>query len=142
MLINNTGSAGPAFFHNFRDLRKTPDNAAVIIRLMGNRASRAVLDPAFCPAEIPAAVFSQRIQRTITEQAVEMFRIDALVAGEVFAFPVAEEFIMFHNLDYKSITAGPVDFLKKPTLCYNKHNLTEADADREKKGLPIHQTRF
>lgn len=71
-----------------------------------------------------------------------MFRIDALVTGEVFAFPVAEEFIMFHNLDYKSITAGPVDFLKKLTLCYNKHNLTEADADREKKGLPIHQTRF
>ena len=48
----------------------------------------------FVVPAVSAALFSQRIQRAIAEQAVEFFFIDSLVAGEILAFPVLEELMV------------------------------------------------
>ena len=73
---------------------------------MRDRTFRAVLDTCFGPAEIPSAVLSERVQRAIAEKAVEPFRIGVLMTWEIFTFPVAEEFVMFHDDNYKSIIQG------------------------------------
>ena len=73
---------------------------------MRDRTFRAVLDARCSPAEIPSAVLPERVQRAIAEKTVEPFRIGVLMAWEIFTFPVAEEFVMFHDDNYKSIIQG------------------------------------
>jgi hypothetical protein len=52
---------------------------------VGKQAMGAILDSVFGAGPVAAAVFSQGIQRTVAEQAVEVFHIPAFVAGEIFA---------------------------------------------------------
>ena len=61
---------------------------------MRYEAIGAVLDALVCISKISPAALTECIQRTVTEQAVEMFRIRAGMAGKKFTFPVAEKFIM------------------------------------------------
>ena len=68
---------------------------SVIFPSVGNQAARAVLDPVFCITEIPAAFLSQRVQRTVAEQAVEVLRIRALMTGKIFTFFMAEKRVLF-----------------------------------------------
>lgn len=62
---------------------------------MRKEAVRAVLDAALVIAEIPAAARPQRVERTPAEEAVEILRIRARVAGKEFTFPVREILIVF-----------------------------------------------
>ena len=81
----------PLFFHHLRKLSVFSGDISVIFPSVGNQAARAVLDPVFCITEIPAAFLSQRVQRTVAEQAVEVLRIRALMTGKIFTFFMAEK---------------------------------------------------
>ena len=64
---------------------------------MRNRTVRTVLDALFRITEIASAPFTECIKRAVTKQTIKMFRIDTLVTGKEFAFPVAEKLIMVHD---------------------------------------------
>ena len=61
---------------------------------MGIQALAAVLYAILRVDEVAAAVVTQHIQRAIAEQAVEIVGVGLRMAGEVFAFPIAEEGIV------------------------------------------------
>lgn len=71
---------------------------------MGTDASGAILDSLFCILKLAAALISQSIQGTITEQAVKVFFINTLMAGEIFTVWIPAEFIVFHGHLSKSFT--------------------------------------
>ena len=54
------------------ELLKAACDSAKIVLLVRNHTARAVLDPARRVPEIAAAVTSQRVQRTVTEQTVKV----------------------------------------------------------------------
>lgn len=85
----------PLFFHHLRKLSVFSGDISVIFPSVGNQAARAVLDSVFCITEIPAAFLSQRVQRTVAEQAVEVLRIRALMTGKIFTFFMAEKRVLF-----------------------------------------------
>ena len=58
---------------------------------MGRQTGAAVLGAVGQPAEVSAAAAAQRIQRTVTEQAVEVLRPFRLVAGEELTVFVLEK---------------------------------------------------
>lgn len=87
-----------SFFHQLRYFRKTADDQIIIVRHMRYQTVGAVLDALVCILKVSTAALTECIQRTVTEQAVEMFRIRAGMAGEIFTFPVAEKFIMLRLL--------------------------------------------
>ena len=62
---------------------------------MRNCAGCTVFDPLLSIPKIPTAPFTECIKRAVTKQTIKMFRIDTLVTGKEFAFPVAEKFIVF-----------------------------------------------
>ena len=53
----------------------------------------AGFDSFFCEFKISAAGCAQRIKRTITEKAVELFFRQVIMAGKVFAISVLKEFV-------------------------------------------------
>ena len=57
-----------------------------------------ILDTLFGISKITSALICQGIQGAVTEQAAEIFRILALVAGKVFAGTVLEEIVVCHSL--------------------------------------------
>lgn len=63
---------------------------------MREPAFAAVLYAVFKISEIASASVAQRIERTVTEQAVEVLRINRFVTRKISAAPVAEKFKMFH----------------------------------------------
>ena len=65
---------------------------------MRNEASGAILDPLFGVSEITAALITQGIEGAIAEQATEIFRIYAFVAGKIFAGCILEEIVVCHIL--------------------------------------------
>ena len=87
-----------SFFRDLCDFGVSADDFVVIIRIMGNKAVRAVFDALFRITEIASAAFAQCVQRTVTEQAVKTFRVGTLMAGKIFTFSMAEEFIIFTHL--------------------------------------------
>ena len=78
----------PISFRQRRNLTEAFRNPAVILRMVGEGAFLTVLHALLCPAEVPAAPASQRVQRTVAEQTVESVGIHSPVAGKIFAFPV------------------------------------------------------
>ena len=76
------------------ELLKAACDSAKIVLLVRNHTARAVLDPARRVPEIAAAVTSQRVQRTVTEQTVEAFGVLRFVAREVFACGVLKKRIV------------------------------------------------
>ena len=54
----------------------------------------AVLDSVFTVNKIAAAPVAEKIQRTITEQTVEIVRIRARMAREILAFAMREKLIL------------------------------------------------
>ena len=83
------------FSCHFDNFIKFVHDILVIFFLVGHQTVRTVLDAIFCVFEIAAAVFTQSIQRTVAEQAVEVFLVLSLVAREKLALPVLEKFIVF-----------------------------------------------
>lgn len=61
---------------------------------MRQLAVGAVLYSILRIVKIPAALISKSIQRTVTEQTVEIFRICPFMAWKIFAFSVAEKRIV------------------------------------------------
>ena len=57
----------------------------------------AVLHSAFRIAETAAAPVAKRIQRAVAEKAIEILRICALMAGEIFTVPVLKEIVICHR---------------------------------------------
>ena len=65
---------------------------------MRNQAAGAILNSLFCIGKISSAFISQGIEGAIAEQAAEILRVCALVAGEIFAGAVLEEIVVCHSL--------------------------------------------
>ena len=65
---------------------------------MRQRARRTVLDTGIGIGEIPAATRSERIERAVAKQAIELVRGDALVTGKVLARLMREERILICRL--------------------------------------------
>ena len=63
---------------------------------MGHKATGAILDAALGISEIAATFISQCVQRTVTEKAVKIRGIFALMAWEIFALFILEKLIMLH----------------------------------------------
>ena len=68
---------------------------SIILSFMRYLTFCTVFYSVLCKPEIPAAVFSQRIQRTITEETIEVLRIRAFMARKVFTLFVSEIRKMF-----------------------------------------------
>ena len=66
----------------------------VVVFTVRYKAVRAVLDVSVLIDEIAAAVLSERVERTVTEEAVELLRMCRFVAGELFALAVLKEIEM------------------------------------------------
>ena len=64
---------------------------------MRNKTVGAVLYSVLGISKIPAAVFSQRIERAIAKQAVEAACIGDLVTGEIFTFGVLKKAVVIFN---------------------------------------------
>ena len=69
----------------------------------------AVLDAAFCVAEISPTSVSQSIQRAVAEKAVEIFDVRYMVAREILAPEVLEERVVRPLLF--SLFSSPLFFL-------------------------------
>ena len=78
----------------FPDLREAVVDKRVVFFFVGESAVGTVFDPAFGIAEISSAGLSQTVERTVTEQAVKLLRIQAGVTGEVFTVPVLKKCIV------------------------------------------------
>lgn len=61
---------------------------------MGDEAFAAVLYVFLGVGEVAVASTTERVERTVAEQAVEAVGVAILVAGIILAFPVAEKFIV------------------------------------------------
>jgi len=73
-------------------------NSSVVFPPVRNEASGAILNSLLCIDKISAAVFTQRIQRTVAEQAAKALLLPAGVAWKVFTFPVLKKIIVRHTL--------------------------------------------
>ena len=71
--------------YRFFELRRYK---AVIVNFMRYDAPCAVFHTFPGEPEITSAAVPEKIQRTITEQTVEIVRIGPLVTGEIYAVPV------------------------------------------------------
>ena len=80
------------------------NNPTIIVPVMRKSAVRTVFIALFIIPVVPAAFLSQRVQRAIAEQAVELRLVNTLVAGKVFAFFVLEKlmmkFLLCHSLSH------------------------------------------
>jgi hypothetical protein len=73
---------------------------------MGNHAVRAILHPGLQRLVIPAALFKE-IERTITEQTVELLRLPGLMTGKVLALSIVEKSIaVFHCANLRPSLRG------------------------------------
>lgn len=79
----------------------------VVIPNMGNGAVAAIFNAFFGEAEVSAAFFAQKIERTVAKKAVELLLILYLVAGEIFAVGVLKEFIAAHKLISRKVFCPP-----------------------------------
>ena len=58
---------------------------------MRKKAARAYFGALLGIPEIAAAFISERVQRAVAEQTVEIFRLRCFVAGEILAFQILKE---------------------------------------------------
>jgi hypothetical protein len=84
-------------FRQFHNLLQTIADLIIIFPSVRTETVAAVLNALFCVGKIPAAVFSQGIQRTKTEQTAEGFRISSGMTGEILIFPVLKKVEITHN---------------------------------------------
>ena len=82
-------------FYQFRQLLIFSGHISIVFAFMWQLAVGAVFDPLLSDLKVPAAFFSQRIQWTVAEQAVEVLRVCSFVTGKIFALFVAEKRKMF-----------------------------------------------
>ena len=65
---------------------------------MGNQAARAVFDALFGIGKVTAAAIAQGIQRAITKQATEGFRIGIFMARKILALLMLKKIVMSHEM--------------------------------------------
>ena len=94
-------------FRQFHDFIHAAADFFIILPPVWPQAPGAVLDTAFRVRKAAAAVFSQGIERTKTEQAAEGIRIRAPVAGEILTFFVLKKIIVRHGCLLHKKTRGP-----------------------------------
>ena len=82
------------------------NDALIILPAMGLYASGAILNTAFRIGKAAAAFISQRVQRTITKQTAEAFRVCACMAREIFTFFILKKVVVRHFCF--SFTAGSI----------------------------------
>ena len=87
-----------------RAARQYADDGFVIIGRMRIHAVLAVFYPFFAAVlEIAAAPVAHRVERAITEEAVEGARVGRGVAREILAFRVLKKLVVvFHDLPFSS----------------------------------------
>ena len=79
------------FVHSPDQFPVFPGNITVILPFMRKLAECAVLVPLLVISEIPTAVFSEHIQRTVTEKTVKIFGIRPFMARKILTAFVAEK---------------------------------------------------
>ena len=72
--------------------------AYAAVPVVRNRAVRAILDALFVVGEISFTRGPKRIERAITQHAVEAFKRDSLMAREVIAFCMREEHVLVNTV--------------------------------------------
>jgi hypothetical protein len=83
----------------------------VVLTPVGTQATRTILDSLLRVGKAAAALVFQSIQGAIAEQAAEILRVRALMAGEIFTFPVLKIIEVGHYF--------PPKILFNPTFsCY------------------------
>ena len=70
------------------------DYFGAVVALVEFRAAGAVFVALLRIGEVSPALGSERVERAVAEQAVELVGVDALVAGEVLALPVREKGVL------------------------------------------------
>ena len=83
-------------FRHFHHIGKPGANCVIILFSVGPQAGRAIFDAAVGICKITAAFVAQGVQGAEAEQAVEVFPVSPLMAGEIFTFQVLKKFIVFH----------------------------------------------
>jgi hypothetical protein len=78
------------------DLAHFLHHIIIISPFVGHKATGAILDAALGISEIAAAFIPQRVQRAVTEKAVKIRGIFALMAWEIFALFILKKLIMLH----------------------------------------------
>ena len=68
----------------------------IILPAVRFQTTGTILDPVFRIGKAASATVTQRIQRTIAEQAAKGVPVCAFVAGKIFTLPILEKFIMLH----------------------------------------------
>ena len=94
--------------HQLDDVPVALQHRAVVLPLVREGASRAVLEAVLQIAELPAAALPQRVERTIAEKTVEALPVRPRVAGEMLALSVLREGVMlvlpvFHVVSAPSV---------------------------------------
>lgn len=84
----------------FKLVETATHEAHPTVSVMGDIASSAVFRTFGCVREIAAAILAERIQRAVTQHAVESFFGNALMAREVIALCVLEEIVLFDSFGY------------------------------------------
>ena len=92
-------SCNPLFFaicptNDRHDLAVPRNDLRIVVPVMREYTFLANLIALFIVSAISAALSAQRIQRAVAEQAVELFCVNPLVAGEILAFSVLEKLMM------------------------------------------------
>ena len=70
---------------------------------MRNRATGAVLPASFRVREVSPAIGAERVQRAITEQAVELVLIDSPMAGKILTGSVREKAVRLVTMFVRGI---------------------------------------
>ena len=84
-------------FRLFYHLRQACANCIIILPSVGAQAAGAILDAVLRICKAAAALIPQGIQGAEAKQAIEILRVCAFMARKIFAFPILEKFIVFHN---------------------------------------------
>ena len=86
----------PVLFGNFQNRGHFLHDLAVIFPPMGAQAPGAVLDARVRIGKAAAAFIAEGIQGAVAEQAVEILLVSALMAWEIFTFPVLKKVVICH----------------------------------------------
>ena len=92
--LNGRGLLCFRLWHSGEDFSVTVCDHLIVLWHMRVQAFAAVLYAVLRVDEVAAAAVTQHIQRAIAEQAVEIVGVGLRMAGEIFAFSIAEEGIV------------------------------------------------
>ena len=93
----------PVLFYQFQNFHHFLIDGIEIFSSVRPQAAGAVFYAVTSIVVVAATVFTQTIQRTITEQTTEGFRVGTGMTGEIFTFSMLKKIIVRHICSSKTI---------------------------------------